>query len=381
MNMKMTQAYRFFATLRMTILAAAMVAVSCRKQPAQDTDPKDDSWVPVYSDQAISFRTSIDEAPTKTSMEDLGRTSFQVFAFYQPGVVGSSTGTWAPLAWTPNFMYEQAVNYSAGSWRYSPVKYWPNNEENTISFWAYSPHYDVPTPPATAPALRLREYNENNTYGNTTHGIPDIQFTTTPEADQDLLVSDLVTDQSYRGGDPADGVVPLVFNHVMCKVDFKVYKKDAVGYNIYLNALTIKDVLSTNLYRQGTGWGAGSGVTGDISVYTHVTNEAANLLSDVTTIPPDPLELPEGGREIIPIPQTLYEQPARLHVEYTIQPLADPTTFIPLSCDYYLDQSHRRWMIDCHYTYTIKISLGSPILFTASVTPWKTEQEGFYVID
>ena len=364
------------------VMLAGLVVASCSKRgaepaPTPEPEPQEDPWTPVFSDQAIRFRTSMDEPSTKTALE----ADFRVFAFYQPGVVGSSTGAWSSLAWTPNFMYDQEVLYSAGSWSYLPVKYWPNNEENTISFWAYSPHYEAPTPPATSPVLRLREYNENTAYGKTTHGLPDIQFTTTPEADQDLFISDLVADQSYRGGDPADGVVPLVFNHVMCKVDFKVYKKDADAYNIYLNSLTIKDVLFTNLYRQGTGWGGGSGDTGDITVYTHVANEAANLLTDVSVLPPDPLELPEGGREIIPIPQSLYERDAHFHVEYTIQPIADPGTLIPLSCDYYLDQSHRRWQMGRHYTYTIHISLGSPILFTATVTPWKTEQEGFYVID
>ena len=359
----------------MTILAG-LVVVSCSKRgadpvPTPEPEPQEDPWTPVFSDQAIRFRTSVDEPSTKTALA----ADFRVFAFYQPGVIGGAAGTWNPLTCTPNFMYNQEVTYSAGSWGYSPVKYWPNNEENTISFWAYSPYY------GDNAILKLREYNDVSNYTNTTPGVPDVQFTSNALANRDLLISDLVTDQSYRGGDPADGVVPLVFNHVMCKVDFRVFKKDADAYNIYLNSLTIEDVLFTNLYRQGTGWGGGSGDTGDITVYTHVANEAANLLTDYSVLPPDPLELPEGGREIIPIPQSLYERDAHFHVEYTIQPIADPGTLIPLSCDYYLDQSHRRWQMGRHYTYTIHISLGSPILFTATVTPWKTEQEGFYVID
>ena len=54
---------------------------------------------------------------------------------------------------TPNFMYNQEVKYSGGSWTYEPIKYWPNEYGNKaqsddidkLTFFAYAP-YTVNTP-------------------------------------------------------------------------------------------------------------------------------------------------------------------------------------------------------------------------------------------
>ena len=54
---------------------------------------------------------------------------------------------------TPNFMYNQEVKYSGGSWTYEPIKYWPNEYGNKaqsddvdkVTFFAYAP-YTVNTP-------------------------------------------------------------------------------------------------------------------------------------------------------------------------------------------------------------------------------------------
>lgn len=44
----------------------------------------------------------------------------------------------------PNFMYNQKVTFSSPNWIYSPIKYWPNEEDNDhISFFAYAPWVDV----------------------------------------------------------------------------------------------------------------------------------------------------------------------------------------------------------------------------------------------
>ena len=54
---------------------------------------------------------------------------------------------------TPNFMYNQFVEYSGGSWTYEPIKYWPNEYGNKaqsddidkLTFFAYAP-YTANTP-------------------------------------------------------------------------------------------------------------------------------------------------------------------------------------------------------------------------------------------
>lgn len=41
---------------------------------------------------------------------------------------------------SPDFMYNQEVTYNEGNWTYSPVKYWPNNDSEKISFFSYYPY-------------------------------------------------------------------------------------------------------------------------------------------------------------------------------------------------------------------------------------------------
>ena len=43
----------------------------------------------------------------------------------------------------PGFMYNQPVKYQSGRWTYEPVKYWPNEENAIVSFFAYAPFAEV----------------------------------------------------------------------------------------------------------------------------------------------------------------------------------------------------------------------------------------------
>ena len=66
------------------------------------------------------------------------------------GIMGYYTGS---KAWdtakgdvAPTFMYNQKVTWDAtlnsgtGEWTYSPKKYWPNNTNDKVSFFAYAPY-------------------------------------------------------------------------------------------------------------------------------------------------------------------------------------------------------------------------------------------------
>lgn len=52
---------------------------------------------------------------------------------------------------TPDFFYNQKVEYEAGDWKYEPVKYWPNeygstavsDDNDRVSFFAYAPYVEV----------------------------------------------------------------------------------------------------------------------------------------------------------------------------------------------------------------------------------------------
>lgn len=65
---------------------------------------------------------------------------------------------------TPSFMHNQMVKFDGTNnvWTYSPVKYWPNRQNDKISFFAYAPYESdwqngsksgVITSAATAPGI------------------------------------------------------------------------------------------------------------------------------------------------------------------------------------------------------------------------------------
>lgn len=70
-----------------------------------------------------------------TNIGDLQGKGFGVFAFYTKAadfVAGNDAA--------PNFMNNQKVEYTSGAWTYSPLKYWPNNDGDKVSFFAYAPY-------------------------------------------------------------------------------------------------------------------------------------------------------------------------------------------------------------------------------------------------
>ena len=117
---------------------AAMTMVGC----------SNDEVVNDYSqDNAIQFGTYVGRgAESRAHVIDtdvLAEEGFGVFAYY--------TGTEAfTNNATPNFMYNEEVTGTAVTnqadgrtkydWTYAPVKYWPNNVGDKISFFAYAPY-------------------------------------------------------------------------------------------------------------------------------------------------------------------------------------------------------------------------------------------------
>ena len=96
------------------------------------------------NDNAINFGTYVGKQTKASIMDDtkLQTTGFNVIATY------TGVDTWASLsgdkAKAPNFMYDQAVTYTDSKWSYSPIQYWPNeqNEDGDlgkVTFFAYSP--------------------------------------------------------------------------------------------------------------------------------------------------------------------------------------------------------------------------------------------------
>lgn len=372
-------------TRRRTIWLAilpALLAVACAK-PQETAGPVLDPWTDLCGDQPILFTSRVAAPATKTDpvVTDLPHsTVFSVFGFYQPGVIGESTGSWTQLAtknWIPNFMYDQEVAYDTDHWSYSPIKYWPNNGENTLTFWAYAPH-----PQGVNNGIELLKKNDDDDYTNTTVDIPDIGFDVmTNNGQTDLMVSDIVQDQHLRDtetdpvvdADPADGIVPLLFHHILCKIDFRVQKAETVEAE---KVIKLKSISFQQLYLNGTHPGTYNNnwtVTGDRLTGTVWANDDGFELPAYST---DPDKLAASYvATYMPIPQDLGDledaETARvlLHVEYTVgssntRSRVDYPMHLALHPD-------NEWKQNTHYTYTIRIAPSdSYIEFSAAIEPW-----------
>lgn len=112
---------------------AAALFTSCSQEEV--------SGVEIATDQAINFSayTQTANAARGTVVDAAGVDKIGVFAFYQPAATGDFT-TYKYA--TPDFMYNQEVSKpgSGTNWTYSPLKYWPNNAGDKLSFFAYAPY-------------------------------------------------------------------------------------------------------------------------------------------------------------------------------------------------------------------------------------------------
>ena len=246
-------------------LCAALSLGGCTEDSASDYQPARDGLV-------VTFNTYIGtRAGTAGAINDaaaLRQAGFGVFAYYNDNTAWADDQT--TLA--PNFMYNQQVDWTdtdddgiADSWTYSPVKYWPNNNNpaddgtatgtqtySYLSFFAYAP-YAGATPSTGA--------TSDNTYGitslttNTTQGAPKLTYKWSAATDNqvDLLYATPQTDlykTKLTGEGFTDGEVMFTFRHALACIDFHVQRviddgtEDSFGSaegdtRIFISSLTL----------------------------------------------------------------------------------------------------------------------------------------------
>ena len=192
------------------------------------------------------------------NVEALQLAGFGVFAYY----TGASDWSTAGASTIPNFMYNQRVTWASEQWTYSPVKYWPNNNnradgsgaigseiKNYLSFFAYAPY-------KTNEVTYITGFSANDVAG-----APTINYTW--GADNDLLYAVQTDRYKYDINDANDNgrvgdYVPFVFRHALAKVQFKVRRSNN-SQNVTLNSLGIS-FNTTGTFNLGTAlWSSLSG--------------------------------------------------------------------------------------------------------------------------
>lgn len=201
----------------------------------------------------IGFSTNVERRQNRSGeLTAANLLSTGIFAYY----TGSDGWTAAD---TPNFMYNQEVKRTDTSspWTYSPVKYWPNNPADKISFFAYAPYNAAGVTPC----------------GNTVAGFPYLDYTVpTAEADQtDLLAATPLMNQSYANtpvtpGDPTtQGKISFNMQHALTKVSIYAKSSDLSAGKV-VNSLSVTAPKSGRLTYKADGFGWSP--SADKSTYT-----------------------------------------------------------------------------------------------------------------
>ncbi len=174
-------------------------------------------------DNAIEFGTYVGrDAQTKGSVLDntvetgLPKQGFGVFAYYTDDVHYNGTaGTGSKL----NFMNNTHVTSNDGTtWTYSPLKYWPNETNDRLTFFAYAPYDDADDEANTSSGYDNIKFEVNN-------GDPIVEFTVngTVKNQQDLVWS-RTNNKDIIKNPNVDVTEKVKFNfaHALARIGFTV---------------------------------------------------------------------------------------------------------------------------------------------------------------
>ena len=212
----------------------------------------------------IAFGDAYTVQPTRSSAvysaeQGIGANqSIGVYAYYHDNT------TWSDAA-VPNFMWNQQATCQekGGNFTYSPLKYWPNESSDKLSFIAYYPYTEESPGNPESPAYPANATGLQTLLANTGTGLPTFRFTVKEaEADQvDFLLSELLPNlpngtngvspsaAEDRSGLTVTDRVRFLFKHMTSKVEFRIVAADEVRDAIAHFDLTSLNV--TNLYKDG----------------------------------------------------------------------------------------------------------------------------------
>ena len=184
----------------------------------------------VYTQRATRSDTAGDVTTDNLKTGSHSADGFGVFAYY----TGEDNYS---LDFTPNFMYNQQVKYNSSvqKFAYEPVKYWPNEENHHVSFFAYAPWVDVT---ATTGAAADQTYGITGMTKNNATGAPLIHYVATTDLSKGV---DLCWDQQLNKLKPNnDSKVEFTLKHALSKLNVKVQTSVGVNENtkIYIRSIT-----------------------------------------------------------------------------------------------------------------------------------------------
>ncbi len=349
------------------------------------------SELPEVPGRAVALMSYTSQAVTRADSAILaengipGGTSIGVYAYYH------DNATWADDA-VPNFMLNQrATNNGLNEpFSYSPVKYWPNEEEDKLSFIAYYPYCSGSAADIDKTGItpELNNLGAGVPHG---YGLPTFRYQVKNDVKKqcDFMVSDLkVNLPDSRATDPNPGNpfdnlriidrVRFYFRHATSKIEFRVTVADDIRDDLAYFILRSIDI--TNIYDEGlltVGYNSGAGSTN--MVWSDFSDAHKSDYSCKTT------------EAYLLLPQTLRND-ARLSIGYDLAFKSEGTTYTysgttPVANEEYVYSNRSAsvqlntltpngsatplttWLPNHHYLYVIRLG-AKRIDFTAQVVDW-----------
>ena len=211
---------------------------------------------------AASKQSNSDGTKSRATIVDndvvnAANSSFGLYAY-------SHTGDWSTVPNnTPDFMNDQKVEYSGGSWTYNPLKFWSTDN---VSFFGYWPYKDCTLLPAGASIKTSVAAS----------AMPQIEFT--QDMDPEKMVDFITTYATNKNS--GSGVVSLNFNHVLTRLNFKARLDDALTNANTTTSTT--HVFVTGLKICGTNGSTGANGAAKANSLSRVYKTATFVLGDGT---------------------------------------------------------------------------------------------------
>lgn len=205
----------------------------------------------------LTFSTSVGTQTRAGEITTDNLTAVGIFASLTQGEFNAGTAT-------PNFMYNQKLEKSGGAWTYSPVKYWPDNKKDCVSFFAYAPYVDEKATGVKKPTFS----------GSTANGYPTLTYYVPnwTKDHQDLLASVPLLDRTYEN--TAGGRIGFTMKHALSRVKISIKSEMAIKV-ISLGIVDVPMSATLTFNEGGFSWGG----------YTNTTSCMATLDGGSVSVP------------------------------------------------------------------------------------------------
>ena len=346
-------------------MAAMLVGTGCSTdEVVNDYSPENAIQFGTYVGRDAQGRGTVLDNTVATGLSHQG---FGVFAYY------TNDGDFKPASSELNYMKNTMVTSTdATNWTYSPIKYWPNEATDKLSFFAYAPYNSGYSP-------------------NSTTGDPILSFTVPNEVTNqiDLVVAD-ATDMKDLTKQSVNGKVSFDFKHVLSRVGFDVeavidQTNEADGVNPDTDSqnnaiadgtvITVQEVelygnfnTSANINLNSSAWS--NGTTESVSYKLMGTSGDFTDVANSVSISKAQLNKDSEYMMLIPV-----ETNIKIRVKYTVT-----------TTDFSLDGGNSEIVNDITsaeipftfvqgkaYDFVLHLGLTS-VKLSASVTGWDTEE-------